>query len=479
MDIKNVLKVESRDTLIYLSSTFITGLGAFLVVPFFWSKLTPTDFGIIAIAELISAFCAVFLGLSLDAGLTRYFYVWSEEERGSKMFTIWVFGWLVSIVLSLALFALLYFLSNYISFSIAFFPFVFFGILQSLFASFGNIPFASMRIMKLPQLYLKSKIAVFVLTLGLQLYFVLFLNEGLLGYFYATIISGGINTLLLIWIMRKISTPKLCLNILPEQLKYSLPLIPSNIFGYFSAYIDRILLQQYSNLTTLGIYSVSMKFAGLISQLHGAIKLSYVPFLFQALEEKSKHTIITIEKIKEVYIFALFFVGLCICLLISEYVYLTNQPSYLPTISIVPYLVFISIISSLYLYYAPGILLSKKTGYLIIPNLLQVLVFVIVGFFTISLFQLYGIIASKFASAVIYLISSIFLSSYLSRWTNQYRPLFIYASYFVFAIFFKIWFIEGPLIYRMLMEGILLLLFAALFVVNSKILDLRKLLFRG
>jgi O-antigen/teichoic acid export membrane protein len=475
LDLKKLLKIESRDAFLYVLVTFITGLGSFLVVPLFWSKLTPTDFGIIAVTEIISGFTSIFLGLSLDSSLTRYFYVWKEEDRNSKIFTVWVFGWLISILIAVIFFFIFFILNNYISFSVAFYPFVIYGVLQSLFASFSNIPFATIRIMKLPVLYSKYRIITFIITLVLQLLLILWLNKGIHGYFYALIVSGVINTLILTFIMFKISRPKLELSIIRGQLFYALPLIPSNLLGYFSTYVDRIFLQQYSNMATLGIYSVGMKFAGLISQLHGALKLSYVPFLFHNVEQNAQNGKAAIDKMKEVYIFVLFFVGLCVCLFIKEYVYLTNQPSYLPIIAIVPSLVLISIISSLYLYFAPGILLSKKTGYLIYPSLIQMVVFVLIGYFTISTSQFNGIIVSKFLSAIAYLISAIVLSKFLYNWSNNYKPLIIYSLFFGLASYLQLNYSENSFWVRVSFDTIILLAYIMIFIINSKIFNLSKL----
>ena len=69
LDFSKILKAESKDTLIYVLSTFITGFGSFLIIPLYWSKLSLSDYGIIAVIELISGFLKIFLGLNLEQGI--------------------------------------------------------------------------------------------------------------------------------------------------------------------------------------------------------------------------------------------------------------------------------------------------------------------------------------------------------------------------------------------------------------------------
>ena len=103
MDFKKLLKAESKDTLIYLISTLITGFGSFLIIPIYWSKLSLSDYGLITITEMIAGYLTIFLGLSLEQGITRYYYEWKESDRKTGLGSLWLTSW-ISILLIFPIF---------------------------------------------------------------------------------------------------------------------------------------------------------------------------------------------------------------------------------------------------------------------------------------------------------------------------------------------------------------------------------------
>ena len=48
-----LLNREGKDSAIFTLATFIPLLASFLLMPLMWQKLTPQDYGVIAIVEMI------------------------------------------------------------------------------------------------------------------------------------------------------------------------------------------------------------------------------------------------------------------------------------------------------------------------------------------------------------------------------------------------------------------------------------------
>ena len=49
----SLLKREGKDSFIFTLATFISLLASFLLMPLMWQKLTPQDYGVIAVVEMI------------------------------------------------------------------------------------------------------------------------------------------------------------------------------------------------------------------------------------------------------------------------------------------------------------------------------------------------------------------------------------------------------------------------------------------
>ena len=62
-----------------------------------------------------------------------------------------------------------------------------------------------------------------------------------------------------------------------------------------------------------------------------------------------------------IYFLPLAAVGLLISVFIRDFVMIINRPAYFPVIHVVPLVVGAQLIASAYLYFAPGLLLSKQT----------------------------------------------------------------------------------------------------------------------
>ena len=89
-DLRFTLLKEAKHLSIYSIAPVITGIGSFLLIPLFWSRLDPNDYGVIALSGVIGGIFASSLGLCLDQGLTRLYYEWAPDERPGRIFIIWV-----------------------------------------------------------------------------------------------------------------------------------------------------------------------------------------------------------------------------------------------------------------------------------------------------------------------------------------------------------------------------------------------------
>ena len=80
----SVLKVEAKDALIFTGSSLLYQLGSLILLPIYWSRLSPADFGILAVIAVIGAFQTLLSSLSLDLAITRFYYEWPEETPSAE-----------------------------------------------------------------------------------------------------------------------------------------------------------------------------------------------------------------------------------------------------------------------------------------------------------------------------------------------------------------------------------------------------------
>ena len=446
---QSLLKREGKDSFIFTLATFIPLLASFLLMPLMWQKLTPEDYGVIAVVEMIGVFAIIFLGLNLDQSITRFYYEWDEEVKKKKIGALWVLSWLEILIVGSCLLLFVPDLSRYIFLDIDK-DLVFIGLAAVILQQLVLTPFALIRIKRLPVFYSKLSLFRAFMQIGMSIYFVLILDKGVRGYLVANVYSALIVALFLIPVMLKYSKANISFLSLKDELRFSLPLIPATIVSAFTGMIDRYFLQHFASIESLGIYSQAMKFAGIVSSLHNALKMSYVPFLVKNIDDKTALNVIV-----NFYYATLLLVGFMISIFIDEFVILINNPLYFDVIRYVPFLVLAQLLNSLGVYYTPGIFLSKRTELNIVLQSINLFVILVPGYFLISSMRGDGIIILNLLSSAVGLIALFLISRKVYALNIKYSVLAsMFGSYIILVM---AGYIEIENIWYSLFFGIVLL----------------------
>lgn len=432
---KSSLKKETQSASIYTLSTFLTQFGSFLIVPFFWQKLSIVDYGIIAIVDIIASFLTMFLGLQLDMSISRFYHEWPEDERSEKLGTLWLVSWISIIFLGIISIAVFSGISDFLFPDIPFYPFIFLGLTSVIISKLSTVPYATIRISNKPMLYASYSLISFIVQMSLNIYFVLILDQKLNGYFISMIIGSIIISILGVLIMLRFARPCFKLGTIKESLKFSLPQIPASTISGISAMMDRFLLQRFASLEIIGIYSLSLKFSSLVLQLHSALKISFLPFLYRSIAKNNKYELVNLTNMRLFYVLPLIVFSLAVSLYIKDFVYWIDSPDYFPIISWVPWLIGPALISSCVFYFAPGLFLAKRTDLNWIPATVQGVTIFFGGVILIPLWGISGVVIAKYASALSLFLVTYFLSQKFYAIPVKWVKLGVILLFFVLAIF--------------------------------------------
>ena len=432
---KSSLKKEAKSASIYTLSTFLTQFGSFLVVPFFWQKLSIVDYGIIAIVDVIASFLTMFLGLQLDLSISRFYHEWPEDERRERVGTLWLVSWISTILLGIISITVFSVISEFLFPNVPFYPFIFLGLIGVIIAKLSSVPYATIRIDNRPILYASYSLISFIVQMSLNIYFVLILDQKLNGYFISMIIGSIIISILGVLIMLRFARPCVKMDTIRESLKFSLPQIPASTISGITTMLDRFLLQRFASVEVMGIYSLSLKFSSLVLQLHSALKISFLPFLYRSVAKDNKDGLADLTKMRLFYVLPLIVFSLAVSLYIKDFVYWIDSPDYFPIITWVPWLIGPALISSCVFYFAPGLFLAKRTDLSWIPATVQGAAVLFSGVILIPLWGISGVIIVKYASALSLFLVTFYLSQKVYSIPIKWFKLIIIIILFVLAIF--------------------------------------------
>jgi O-antigen/teichoic acid export membrane protein len=418
-----LLKGQAKDALVFSGSTLANQLGSFFLLPLYWRKLTPDDYGVLAVVAIIGSFQRLFSNMALDFGVTRFFYAWPEADRRRNLGALWTWNW-ISTVLCCALFLLvLPYVSPLLFPDVRYDPYLMLGVISTATSNLFVIPATTIRIKRMPWLFATYNLVSFAATTGLGLWFLLVRNERLHGYMMSMIWANLLMALIGAVIMLAFSRPCLSSPGLAEAARFSFAAVPSNVVSTSSGMLDRFLLNYYASLHTLGLYAVSMRFAETVNSLHGSLKMTYGPFMMKSLADDAKQGPETVASVTPYYVIPYMAAGLCISLFIGPLIHVINKPDYFGVVEWVPWLTGVTVLGSLYFYYTNGMFLANRTELLFVPATVQVVMVLISGVWLIAAYQLPGLVASRYLSAGAFFAVSLYLSQKVFPFPHRWAQL--------------------------------------------------------
>lgn len=309
-----------------------------LMIPVLWQSLTPEDFGIIAISQLVTLFLSPVYMLGASEAIQRFYYDWKEEAR--PHYVSWFF-WaltLYTLVLSVVLHIFGSHYSGYLIQKVPFDPYLRYTIWSAFFSNFIYFPITLSRIRQDVKHYNLAVNGSFLTQIAFVLYFVKVQNLGAEGYLRGFLIAQMIWCLPLIWITAKHSILFPSLHFFQIPLRYSLPLSVSGVVEGLYAVVDRYFLDKFVPLSTAGFYNLGRQFGSLINIINSVAKLIFIPYIYKINSLQKENAARIVGEAGLVYAALMTIPLLAVCSLSHELVTVLNPSEvYLQIIPFIPF----------------------------------------------------------------------------------------------------------------------------------------------
>ena len=265
----------SKHSLIYGMGTASTAVVGMFLVPLYTRYLTPADYGVLGLLATTTAVVATLVPLGVTGGLTMSYYQKKddEEDRRKALGTAFIFLTINSLILLAILQACSGVLSS-LFFQTAEYTNHFRLVFLTAFLNAGVVlTMLTLRVQQKPVRYISITITQFLISMGLNVWFLVGLKWGVYGILTSTAITAGLIYLYTVPKLIKDSALKFSWDKLKEMVHYGAPFIPSNVFGKVMRLSDRYFLIFMSTATQLGLYSMGYRMGSMV----GVLLLS--PFL--------------------------------------------------------------------------------------------------------------------------------------------------------------------------------------------------------
>lgn len=278
-----------KDSFIYLMGELISKSLPFLLLPYLTRKLGVEGFGELSYYLTILALLSIFIGLSQEGAVTRYFYFY-----GNKAINLIVrAGYLYNILFSIVCLVIAWLVKSEI---IAYITLI------ATFNSFLSVQLALRQAKKQPLPYIAIQ---FLSSMSLVAFTIIMLEyisgDQVVNRLLALLFSNALVFLITYFFINKKIKIKRKFSLINYKIallyifSFGVPLILHQLSFFMKGQIDRIFIYKLFTAAELGVYAAGVQIASVLTIVLMALNKAIVPYYYEGLKNKK----LTVEKIKK------------------------------------------------------------------------------------------------------------------------------------------------------------------------------------
>ena len=151
-----------------------------------------------------------------------------------------------------------------------------------------ELAYALLRVDERARAYLTASLANVVLTVGLTLWLVVGREEGALGLLVGNYVASA-AVLVGLWIVLRdrlgLRPGALAARELGPMLRFGLPTVPAEVSVFLLFFVDRLWLYRFESEDSAGLYSLSVKLAGIVVFTVRAFQYAWPPLAYSIADD--------------------------------------------------------------------------------------------------------------------------------------------------------------------------------------------------
>lgn len=376
---------------IYLLANIINRSAGFILIPVYTHVLSLEEYGLYAIIMAVSDMLAILFGMGFSAAMIRFYFDFDDEspEQKSVISTTLLGFFILAAFILIAAYPIARVVVSIIFESTENLGIFIFAIVGLIFTLLFEIVIGYTVVRKNVWQYLFIAVSKALLFIGTNVFFVIYLDLGVPGIIYATVLSlGSISVFFAGTIFRKVGF-RFSARILREMVAYGLPLIPASFTNAALPVVERHFINVLVGPAAVGIYALGHRLASML-QMFIAKPFSEIFFVrrFETLSKGEDQSVF--NRILLVFVALMMTCALGLSVFSNEIINLISPADYLAVVPAIPVLGLCFVISSLNLNIQLGIIYQKKTRIIPIIGLVVLTASIPANYLLIGKFGILG-----------------------------------------------------------------------------------------
>lgn len=361
MNLKQIITSASLYTILGL----LPALSRVLLLPLFLVYMPVEEFGLISLNNLLTSIFPVFMTMSLEHSLARYYF----DYRGKKnlvetyLSTILLLVMGVSCLICLLVWPLGDGLFD-LTFKTGRFTFEGFGLLvllQSGFFSLISILNAYFRTAQMLKTFAAFSLSQLILSTVAEATAILYYDaDAHLVVLVKTWATGIVTGIFLLYIFFKTGI-RFDKRFLPSSINYALPVIPYVLFGIIFSSVDRIIIENYLTLTALAVFNLAASIANLTDLYILAIQNATYPMIYDLFKKGYKANAAAINAIYKLKGSMILFGAGGLCMISYPLIHFFLVEEYRAAIPLIPVILAGFMLRFYYIAYSEPVFFFKQT----------------------------------------------------------------------------------------------------------------------
>lgn len=464
------IKTLFKNSSILIISNASFKIISFLLLPIYTKVLHPDAYGIADTIINASALVMAVLSLSLDWGMNTYFYeetsdVYYKKITSSAMafFVIGSFVCLMCSAFSKPISIVLFKESSY-SFAVS----LGFALASVKLFYFSQRVSTRMR-GRLNMVGIFSFVELSI-TLVLNIVFVLFFHLG-----YIAIILSNLIGQIVVMILYSIDTWKYISIkfvdwvLIRKMLIYSIPIMPTLLFNWINAFLDRYFVGYFHSQTEVGLYGIGNRIVGCLSILTSSFLSAYASFAYSNAKKNENRK--KYSQVLDYLIVGLTFLAIIITLLSKEVVQIMTAESYHNAYIVVGILLFAHIIHTIGVVVGYGITIAKKGALYVRISAIGAVVNTILNFELVPQYSFWGAAAATLITELVVFLITYYYSQRLFPCDYSLKQI---LGCIIISLVVSQWFVDAQIFLKMIIGTIEIIFIVILF--RPSLVEIKKII---
>lgn len=401
------------NSILYVIGSMMTPAIGIIMMPIYTHYLDIEKYGIMTTIQTLAGLFQLLLLLSLHGAVTRFYYDFLDDKVEQKRYlgSIFLFVLIFSTVMAILLIFLYKPIGSILFSEIPIKPYYFYLIGLAWVNSLIVLPLALWRAEEKAGTYVVFNLLKSILIMTATSFLLIVKGQGIISILTVNIVISIIFIFISYLMTRKSYSLNLNLNYIKASLLFSLPLIPHVASSWIIKSSDRVILEKFVSLDELGLYSLAVQVAVVMSLFYTGVNNALVP-RYTKLRKEGK--IIQANKLLKIFMIIIIFSGLAAIPIALYSMDILASNEYAEAKTFIPILIIGEVIKGFYFIPVAKLFYIKSTKAIAVSSIIAALVNISFNFILIPLLGVYGAALSTIIAEVIR-FSLIFIASRKSK----------------------------------------------------------------